>query len=104
MLSSTVRLANSTRLRGRCPQPVVRRLADEGIDALNLREPEWTPARVDMTRATGRLAFAWDVQTPAVLARVLSDGCDAVYSDSVDLLLEAQRLEPLSGAARPARP
>jgi glycerophosphoryl diester phosphodiesterase len=35
----------------------------------------------------GLLAFAWDVQSPAVLQRVLADGCDAVYSDSVDLLL-----------------
>jgi glycerophosphoryl diester phosphodiesterase len=85
-LSSTVRLANSTRLRGRLAAPLVVRLADEGIDALNLREPEWTPARVALAHDAGRLAFAWDVQTPAVLARVLGDGCDAVYSDSVDLL------------------
>jgi glycerophosphoryl diester phosphodiesterase len=86
-LSADVRLVNSTRLRGRFVEPVVQRLADQGIDALNLREPEWTPARVAMTHATGRLAFAWDVQTPTVLARVLGDGCDAVYSDSVELLL-----------------
>jgi glycerophosphoryl diester phosphodiesterase len=87
-LSSDVRLANSTRLRGRrLIEPLVRRLADEGIDALNLREPEWTPYRVAVTHAAGRLAFGWDVQTPAVLDRVLGDGVDAVYSDSVELLL-----------------
>lgn len=87
-LSSKVRLANSTRLRGRLAQAVVQQLADEGIDALNLREPEWTPARVAMAHDAGRLAFAWDVQTAAVLARVLEDGCDAVYSDSIELLLQ----------------
>ncbi len=87
-ISSTVRLANSTRLRGRrLIEPLVQRLADEGVDALNLREPEWTPARVALVHDAGRLAFAWDVQTRAVLGRVLGDGVDAVYSDSVDLLL-----------------
>lgn len=85
-ISTDVRLANSTRLRGRLTPPLVSRLADEGVDALNLREPEWTPFRVATTHAAGRLAFAWDVQTPDVLRRVLGDGCDAVYSDHVDLL------------------
>jgi glycerophosphoryl diester phosphodiesterase len=89
--STAVRLANSTRLRGRHAAPLVRRLADEGIDALNLREPEWTPARVELAHGAGRLAFAWDVQTRNVLDRVTGDGCDAVYSDSVELLLEAQQ-------------
>lgn len=86
-LSDQVRLANSTRMRDRQLEPLVRLLAELRIDALNLRQPEWTPARVEMTHAAGMLAFSWDVQTPAVLARVLGDGCDAVYSDSVDLLL-----------------
>jgi glycerophosphoryl diester phosphodiesterase len=89
-LSPAVRLANSTRLAGRFAAPIVQQLADEGIEALNLREPEWTPARVDLAHGAGRLAFAWDVQTPAVLRRVLADGCDAVYSDSIDLLLSVQ--------------
>lgn len=88
-LSSDVRLANSTRLRGRSTPPLLARLADEGIDALNLREPEWSPVRVDLAHDAGLLAFAWDVQTPEVLQRVLGDGCDAVYSDHVDLLLSA---------------
>jgi glycerophosphoryl diester phosphodiesterase len=89
--SAQVRLANSTRLRGRATAPLVRQLADAGVDALNLREPEWTPARVALAHDAGLLAFAWDVQTRPVLDRVTGDGCDAVYSDSVDLLLEAQR-------------
>jgi glycerophosphoryl diester phosphodiesterase len=92
-LSSAVRLANSTRLRGQLADPLVHRLADEGIDALNLRSPEWTPARVDLVHGAGRLAFAWDVQTDAMLSRVLGDGCDAVYSDSVALLLGLGRKE-----------
>ncbi|MDQ1630768.1 MAG: glycerophosphoryl diester phosphodiesterase [Frankiaceae bacterium] len=86
--SEQVRLANSTRLRGRrLIEPLVARLAEAAVDALNLRAPEWTPARVRMTHAAGLRAFAWDVQTPQVLDRVLGDGCDAVYSDSVTLLL-----------------
>ena len=90
-LSSRVRLANSTRLRGRLAEPLVRRLTEARVDVLNLREPEWTPARVEIVHDAGLLAFAWDVQSPAVLRRVLSDGCDAVYSDSVDLLLSITR-------------
>lgn len=88
-LSASVRLANSTRLRGRLTAPLVRLLADEGVDALNLREPEWTPVRVEITHAAGLLAFAWDVQTETVLRRVMGDGCDAVYSDSIELLMRA---------------
>jgi glycerophosphoryl diester phosphodiesterase len=90
-LSSEVRLANSTTLRGRYADVLARRLVDEGIDALNLREPEWTPARVEILHATERLAFALDVQDLARLRRVLRYGCDAVYSDYVELLLWAQQ-------------
>lgn len=87
-ISPTVRLANSTRLRGRrFAEPLVARLAEAAVDALNLREPEWTPARVRMTHTAGLRAFAWDVQTVDVLDQVLADGVDAVYSDSVELLL-----------------
>src|SRR4051812_37090467 len=39
-LPPDVRLANSTRLAGRFAASVIQQLADEGIDALNLREPE----------------------------------------------------------------
>jgi glycerophosphoryl diester phosphodiesterase len=89
-LSGQVRLANSTRLGGQPAGPLVRRLADEGIDALNLRAPEWTPVRVEMSHAAGRLAFAWDAQQRPVLDRLLADGCDAIYSDHIPLLLAAQ--------------
>jgi glycerophosphoryl diester phosphodiesterase len=95
-LSPRVRLANSTRMRGQLTEPLVRRLADARIDVLNLREPEWTPARVEMAHDAGLLAFAWDVQSDAVLRRVLGDGCDAVYSDSVDLLLTITRTTPIA--------
>jgi glycerophosphoryl diester phosphodiesterase len=87
--SSEVRLANSTTLRGTPAAPHARLLHDVGIDALNLRCPEWTPARVESVHAAGVLAFAWDVQDRARLDRTLRAGCDAVYSDHVGLLLAA---------------
>jgi glycerophosphoryl diester phosphodiesterase len=90
-LSGEVRLANSTTVRGQVTADLACRLADAGIDALNLRSPEWTPAMVEIVHAYERLAFGWDVQDPVRLRRVLAAGCDAIYSDFLRLLLEVQR-------------
>ena len=89
-LDPQVRLVTDTRLQHALPAPgrYLRRLADGGVDAVNLRRARWTPGLVRAVHAAGLLAFAWDVQTAARLQAVVALGVDAVYSDSVDLLVQ----------------
>ncbi len=87
-------LVVSTTLRGRDQEgkPAESRIeeaAEAGADALNLRAPEWSTDRVRRCHERQMLAFAWDVQQPAALARMRDFGCDGVYSDSVTLLTSA---------------
>ena len=85
-----VRLVTDTRLPHVLPSPTayLQRLAAGGVDAVNLRRGRWTPALVRRVHAEGLLAFAWDVQSRRRLRRVLAMGVDAVYSDSVTLLVQ----------------
>jgi glycerophosphoryl diester phosphodiesterase len=64
-------------------------VAVAGADAVNMRWPEWTAARVASVHAAGLLAFAWDAQRPAVIDDVLGRGVDAVYSDHVAVMTSA---------------
>ena len=63
-----------------------RRLADAGVDALNLRQDEWNRERVSAVHEAGRLAFGWDAHRRREVDRLAGLGCDAVYSDHVRLL------------------
>lgn len=76
----------------------LRRLAVAGVDALNLRSTRWTAGLVARVHGQGLRAFAWDVQTPARLRRVLALGCDGLYSDHLSLL--AATRPPLLGGGR----
>lgn len=67
------------------------RLADQGVDALNLRQSRWSPPLVRRVHAAGLRAFAWDVHTAARLRRVLAAGVDGLYSDHLPLLAAAVR-------------
>lgn len=84
-LDPDVRLVTDTRLVHALPSlPAYRRrLAAGGVDAVNLRRPRWTPARVRRVHAAGLLAFAWDVQSAGQREAVRGLGCDAFFSDSV---------------------
>jgi glycerophosphoryl diester phosphodiesterase len=84
-LSDRVRLVDSTSVQdmseglpGR-----LQRLAAAGVDAVNLRGPEWDQARVDLVHGAGLLAFAWDAQRVRTLTDLVDLGVDAVYSDHV---------------------
>lgn len=84
-------LVVSTSLRGRSPdgQPPESRIdeaAEAGADAFNLRAPEWSSERIRLCHDRDMLAFAWDVQDPATLAKVRDFGCDGIFSDSLALL------------------
>lgn len=84
-----VRLVTDTRIQHTLPVPwrYLERLRTGGIDAVNLRRGRWNAALVRRVHAVGLLAFAWDVQSSRRFEAVLRCGVDAVYSDSVDLLV-----------------
>lgn len=88
-LDPQVRLVTDTRIQHTLPAPwaYLRRLHAGGIDAVNLRRGRWSAGLVERVHDAGLLAFAWDVQSSRRLERVLGFGVDAVYSDSVDLLV-----------------
>ena len=88
--SRAVRLVCSTRPRRMSEglRAHVERLATVGVDALNMHWRDWTDERVAHCHALGIAAFGWDAQEPAVIARLLSLGIDAVYSDYPDRLVE----------------
>ncbi|MEI8002512.1 MAG: glycerophosphodiester phosphodiesterase [Actinomycetes bacterium] len=84
-----VRLVNS-RPRDRIDGSVERhaaRLAEAGIDAMNMRHDEWNAGLVALFHRFGVQAFAWDVQHVRTLRIVLDQGVDAVYSDRVDRMV-----------------
>ena len=85
-LSDEIRLVDSTRARHMrtAPEPRARRMAELGIDAINLHHEDWRPDWIATFQRHGRRAFAWDAQKPETLARLVGWGVDAVYSDHVD--------------------
>lgn len=90
-----VRLIHSTRL-ARLPDGVemeAARLRELGIDGINLHHSEWTGGYVTLLHRFERVAFAWDLQFDHLLRPVLRMGVDAVYSDHVDVMLDAYRAE-----------
>jgi glycerophosphoryl diester phosphodiesterase len=91
--SDTVHLVESTAL-ARIPEGVAARAAhlrDTGVEALNLRWPEWDRSAVEAVHAAGALAFAWDAQRVAVIAALVALGVDGVYSDHVGRMGRALR-------------
>lgn len=90
-LSARARLVDSTRLRQMREGPERRaaRLAEAGVDAVNLHYSDWNLGLTTLFHRFERLTLAWDCQHEAVLDRVLVDGVDGVYSDHVDRMVEA---------------
>lgn len=88
-IAPEVRLVDSTYVGFMTGGPAVRapRLADVGIDAVNLHHSEWTAERVSTFRSAGLSTLAWDAQHLHDLQRVRELGVDGAYSDHVDLLV-----------------
>ena len=86
-----VRLVNSTRLAGMKDGPERRaaQLRDAGVDAVNLHHGEGSPGLVALFHRFGRCAFGWDAQHVRVVTTLLQAGCDGVFSDHVDRLVDA---------------
>ena len=86
-----VKLVNSTRLSKITEGPERRaaRLAENGIDGVNLRNGDWNGGLVALFHRFDRTAFAWDLQFEHHLRPAYRMGIDAVYSDHVDRMHEA---------------
>ena len=92
--SGDVRLVDSTRLRKITEGPERRAatLADLEIDAVNMHATDWSRGLTTLFHRFERLAFAWDAQFDRVLLSLIQMGCDAVYSDHVDRMVEVLEL------------
>jgi glycerophosphoryl diester phosphodiesterase len=90
-----IRLVNSTRLAkiAEGTERRAARLADEGIDGINLRNLDWNGGLVALFHRFGRTAFSWDLQFEHHLRPAYRMGVDAVYSDHVDRMYECFRAE-----------
>ena len=89
-----VSLVNSTSLDN-LPDGPERRAAElsaAGIDAMNLRQGEWTGGLTTLFHRFDLLCFGWDAQHEHQLARLIDMGIDAVYSDYSDRMAEVARL------------
>ena len=95
-----VRLVHSTRLTRLVdgPERHAARLADAGIDGINLRRDDWNGGLVALFHRFERTAFAWNLQFDHELRAALRMGCDAVYSDWVDRMMQAYRDEAVGSA------
>lgn len=90
-----VRLVNSDRLSKMKEGPERRaaRLAGEGIDAVNMHHTDWTGGLAALFHRFERVAFGWDMQSDHVLRPALRMGLDGVFSDHVDVMVDAFRAE-----------
>ncbi len=64
------------------------KLAGLGVDALNMRYPDWHAGRVSVVHRFGLFAFGWDAQQHREIAALYDMGIDGVFSDHVDRLSE----------------
>ena len=95
-----VRLVDSTALKHMSDGPERRaaQLAEAGIDAVNLRQPEWTGGMVTLFHRFERLCFGWDAQHRRILDNLLRMGIDGVYSDHTDVMMEAIAESAIKGS------
>lgn len=89
-IDDRVKLVDSTRLTriGEGPERRAARLADEGIDGINLHREDWNGGLVALFHRFERTAFSWDLQFEHQLRSAYRMGVDAVYSDFVDRMID----------------
>jgi glycerophosphoryl diester phosphodiesterase len=95
MTDAPVRLLQTTRLeriKG-TPERRAEYLARHGIDGINLHRTDWTGGLTTLFHRFGLVAFGWDQQHEDDLRTGLRMGLDAVYSDYVDVMIDAFRAE-----------
>lgn len=90
-LDDDIKLVDSTRLR-RIKEGTERRaakLANAGIDVVNLPIDDWTGGLTTLFHRFGRRTFGWDAQYRRQLDALLATGVDGIYSDHVDRMMDA---------------
>ena len=65
------------------------KMAEAGIEVVNLHHTEWTGGLIALYHRFERMAFAWDAQFDHIIAELFDSGIDAVYSDHVGVLVAA---------------
>lgn len=70
-----------------------------GVDVINLRHHRWSHRRIEATHRAGLSAFAWGVQSPWRMRRLVASGIDGLYSDHTDRLVRV--LQPSQVTERP---
>ena len=90
-----VRLVHSTAIKAMVdgPERQAFQLFEAGIDAVNLRENEWTGGLVALFHRFERLCFGWDAQHVRIIRNLLHMGIDGVYSDHVSAMMATIRGE-----------
>lgn len=74
------------------PERRLARLSEIGVRALNMHHSDWNGGLVALAHRFERLAFAWDAQFEHSLATLMLMGIDGVYSDWVDRMTDAARI------------
>ena len=89
------RLAHSTRLSKLdvTPELHAARLAEFGVDVMNMHHTDWNGGLVVLFHRFDILAFSWGLQLDHQLADALQMGIDAVYSDYVDTMMDVMAHE-----------
>jgi glycerophosphoryl diester phosphodiesterase len=87
----TVRLVNSTRLSRMREGPERRAaiLSAAGIDAVNLHHTDWTGGLTTLFHRFQRVCFGWDMQFAHQMRPALRMGIDGIFSDHVDVMVDA---------------
>lgn len=95
--STSVKAMNAAQQYGG-PERRAYDLAEAGINGVNLRYDEWTGGMVTLFHRFDRLCFGWDAQHERMLNELLRIGIDAVYCDTVDLMVDSVRKHLDKGA------
>lgn len=87
----SVKIIQSTRLEKikEGPERRADTLAQHGIDGINLHRTDWSGGLIALFHRFGLTAFGWDLQFEHDLRPAFRMGLDGVYSDHVDVMLDA---------------
>jgi glycerophosphoryl diester phosphodiesterase len=94
-LDDDVKLVDSTRLQriSEGPERRAANLAEHGIDGVNMHHSDWNGGLVALFHRFKRTAFGWDMQHEHILRPALRMGLDGVFSDHVDVMVDAYKAE-----------
>ncbi len=86
-----VRLLQTTRIERirETPEQRAATLAQHRVDGINMHRTDWNGGLTALFHRFGLMAFCWDLQEEYDLRNALRMGVDAVYSDYVDVMVDA---------------